>query len=117
MLDRLATLVMSTSVLKALPSKLDIKRRSPGILYFDQLVDCAILYKENGTCHMGLDVTKPVFGVSEKARLKPVSSARKLKFTSSKPRYDTKYKKRITKALISLSGCRFSRVEVQYYIE
>ena len=25
--------------------------------------------------HMGLDVTKPVFGVSEKARLKPVSSA------------------------------------------
>ena len=25
--------------------------------------------------HMGLDATKPVFGVSEKARLKPVSSA------------------------------------------
>ena len=30
----LASLAMSTSVLKALPGKLDIKRHSPGILYF-----------------------------------------------------------------------------------
>ena len=33
MLDRLASLAMSTSVPKALPGKLDIKRHSPSILY------------------------------------------------------------------------------------
>ena len=33
MLNRSASLAMSTSVLKALPSKLDIKRHSPSILY------------------------------------------------------------------------------------
>ena len=33
MLNRLASLAMSTSVLKALPGKLDIKRHSPSILY------------------------------------------------------------------------------------
>ena len=33
MLNRLASLSMSTSVLKALPGKLDIKRHSPIILY------------------------------------------------------------------------------------
>ena len=33
MLNRSASLAMSTSVLKALPGKLDIKRHSPGILY------------------------------------------------------------------------------------
>ena len=33
MLNRLASLPMSTSVLKALPGKLDIKRHSSGILY------------------------------------------------------------------------------------
>ena len=33
MLDRLARLTMSTSVLKALPGKLDMKRHSPSILY------------------------------------------------------------------------------------
>ena len=32
MLNRSASLAMSTSVLKALPGKLDIKRREPGIL-------------------------------------------------------------------------------------
>ena len=31
--ESLASLVMSTSVLKALPGKLDIKRHSPSILY------------------------------------------------------------------------------------
>ena len=33
MLDRSASLAMSTSVLKALPGKLDIKRHSPSILF------------------------------------------------------------------------------------
>ena len=33
MLNRLASLAMSTCVLKALPGKLDIKRHSPSILY------------------------------------------------------------------------------------
>ena len=33
MLNRSASLAMSTSVLKALPGKLDIKRLSPSILY------------------------------------------------------------------------------------
>ena len=33
MLNRAASLAMSTSVLKALAGKLDIKRRSPSILY------------------------------------------------------------------------------------
>ena len=35
MLNRSASLAMSTSVLKALPGKHDIKRHSPSILYFD----------------------------------------------------------------------------------
>ena len=34
MLNRLASLAMSTSAHKALPGKLEIKRREPGILYF-----------------------------------------------------------------------------------
>ena len=34
MLNRSASLAMPTSVLKALPGKLDIKRHSPSILYF-----------------------------------------------------------------------------------
>ena len=34
----LASLVMSTSVLKALPGKLDIKRHSPSILYIQALL-------------------------------------------------------------------------------
>ena len=36
MLNRSASLAMSTSVLKALPCKLDIKRHSPSILYLSQ---------------------------------------------------------------------------------
>ena len=42
MLNRSASLTMSTSVLKALPDKLDIKRHSPSILYlsvFEVLVE------------------------------------------------------------------------------
>ena len=34
MLNRSSSLAMSTSVLKALPGKLDIKRHTPSILYF-----------------------------------------------------------------------------------
>ena len=37
MLNRSASLAMSTSVLKALPGKLDIKRHSPSILYLFSL--------------------------------------------------------------------------------
>ena len=41
MLNRSASLAMSTSVLKALPGKLDIKRHSPSILYNSlQAVPC-----------------------------------------------------------------------------
>ena len=39
MLNRSASLAMSTSVLKALPGKLDIKRHSPSILYLFQISD------------------------------------------------------------------------------
>ena len=37
MLNRSASLAMSTSFLKALPGKLDINRLSPSILYFPDL--------------------------------------------------------------------------------
>ena len=37
MLNRSASLAMSTSVLKALPGKLDIKRHSPSILYLSPI--------------------------------------------------------------------------------
>ena len=43
MLNRSASLAMSTSVLKALPGKLDIKRHSPSILYLSGI---AIYRKE-----------------------------------------------------------------------
>ena len=36
LLNLSASLMMSTSVLKALPGKLDIKRHSPSIFYFSQ---------------------------------------------------------------------------------
>ena len=41
MLNRSASLAMSTCVLKALPGKLDIKRHSPSILYvhFNAIAD------------------------------------------------------------------------------
>ena len=59
---------------------------------------------------MGFDVTKPVFGVSDKATLKPVSSetkARKLKFCLLQVSLDMILsKQRITNGLISLClGC------------
>ena len=39
MLNRSASLAMSTSVLKALPGKLDIKRHSPSILYLEYVCE------------------------------------------------------------------------------
>ena len=39
MLNCSASLAMSTGVLKALPGKLDIKRRKPGILFISLQVD------------------------------------------------------------------------------
>ena len=38
MLNRSASLALSTSVLKALPGKLDIKRHSPSILYITSFI-------------------------------------------------------------------------------
>ena len=59
--------------------------------------------------NMGLVVTKPVFGVSEKARLKPVSSATetnlKIEISLVASLDIVLYKTRITKALIRLRGC------------
>ena len=46
MLNRSASLAMSTSVLKALPGKLDIKRHSPGILY----LVIAVFHYKGRTC-------------------------------------------------------------------
>ena len=47
MLNRSASLAMSTSLLKALPVKLDIKRHSPSILYIHNsyLSQCCLPYK------------------------------------------------------------------------
>ena len=42
-----ASLAMSTSVLKALPGKLDIKRHSPSILYVSQFYNCDEHLKTN----------------------------------------------------------------------
>ena len=42
MLNRYASLTMSTSVLKALPGKLDIKRHSPSVLYVFAVMRCVI---------------------------------------------------------------------------
>ena len=44
MLNRSASLAMSTSVLKALPGKLDIKRHSPSILYVSIPDPCTLTY-------------------------------------------------------------------------
>ena len=56
---------------------------------------------ESVLIYKGLDGTKPVLGVSNRAGLKPMSSATK---TSSKFRYDT-FQKGNKKALISLHLC------------
>ena len=58
---------------------------------------------------MGLDATKPVFGVSDKARYKPVSSATetsyKIEISPKASLHMVLFKKRITNVLIGLRGC------------
>ena len=49
MLNRSASLAISTSVLKALPGKLDIKRHSPSILYLSEF---SLFVKK--TMHLGV---------------------------------------------------------------
>ena len=54
MLNRSASLAMSTCVLKALPGKLDIKRHSPSILYITFLllyrsVPATLVVKSDGS--------------------------------------------------------------------
>ena len=59
--------------------------------------------------HLGLDATKPVFGVSEKAKLKPVSSATetswKIEISLVASLDMILFNKRTTKALIRLREC------------
>ena len=50
MLNRSASLAMSTSVLKALPGKLDIKRHSPSILYLSIQLDYNFCFFSGGIC-------------------------------------------------------------------
>ena len=82
---------------------------------------------------MGLDTTKPVFGVSNKAGLKPVSSAtetsQKIEILLEASLDMILSKKQTTKALVSLHGCagwsapllfanpedRLSRVEAHFF--
>ena len=47
MLNRSASLAMSTSILKALPGELDIKRLSPSILYVFVYLGCQTWYLKN----------------------------------------------------------------------
>ena len=58
---------------------------------------------------MGLNATKPVLGVSDKASFKPVSSATetssKIEISHVASLHMIFSKKRITKALIRLCGC------------
>ena len=49
MLNRLASLAMSTSVLKDLPGKLDIKRHSPITLYVLRAISRKTVVLGNGT--------------------------------------------------------------------
>ena len=62
-----------------------------------------------GCLYLGLAARKPVFGVSGKARLKPVSSttetSQKIEISPVASLHIILSKKRITKALIRLRGC------------
>ena len=55
------------------------------------------------TYHMGLVATKPVFGASDKERLKPASSAKEILLVASL--HMILSKKRLKVALISLYEC------------
>ena len=58
---------------------------------------------------MGFDVTKPVFGLSDKARLKPISSGTETSYKNENSLVASLdvilSNKRITKVLIRLHGC------------
>ena len=79
------------------------------IIYGSWGSDCLTSGCQTNLRYMGLDVRKPVFGVPDKARLKPVSSATearwKIKISLVASLKTILSKKRITKALISLRRC------------
>ena len=61
MLNRSASLAMSTCLLKALPGKLDIKRHSPSVLYITFLllyrsVPATLVVKSDGSLCVSSDV-------------------------------------------------------------
>ena len=65
---------MSTHVRSSISSQLiPISETYHGIINVNDIILPHIISLAQN--HLGLDATKPVFGVSEKARLKPVSSA------------------------------------------
>ena len=81
-------------------------------LQTEQTVHMTVLRKTEVTIsclYMGLIVRKPVFGVSDKVRFKPVSSATeiswKIEFLREASLNIILSKKRITKVLIRLRGC------------
>ena len=61
MLNRSANLAMSTSTLKALPGKLDIKRHSPSIPYFPASRDfrCLLITSLVQVCQIVLTQIRP----------------------------------------------------------
>ena len=70
MLNRSASLTMSTSVLKALPGKLDIKRHSPSILYVSwQVSRCQQAFSKPCLVNLISKDTHLVFSISRQASL------------------------------------------------
>ena len=70
MLNRSASLAMSTCVLKALPGKLDIKRHSPSILYITFLllyrsVPASFVVKSDGSLCVSSALRKHVESLSK----------------------------------------------------
>ena len=70
MLNRSASLAMSTSILKALPGKLDIERHSPSILYIFDLrpkslrsSDISVKYSRLSHDFTGADYMTTIFYV------------------------------------------------------
>ena len=64
MLNRLASLAMSTCVLKALPGRLDIKRHSPSILYKNDLNHEGIWKERSRVYYLSNRLTKLfMFGI------------------------------------------------------
>ena len=61
MLNRSASLAMSTSVLKAEPDKLDIKRHSPSIIYVYDVIINNDLLQHVCLVHMVISVNRNVF--------------------------------------------------------